>query len=172
MKAGKGFTLVELVIVLVVLGVLAVVALSRYINLGSDARIAALEQVMASAHAANDMVQLKAKMPSYASRPAEDRDDLTDVDLDGDGFFETRLKCGFLDNTDVAKRLTYSDDRIVYNDDDKALVYFGLDTDPDEIEASQCYFVYRQSYGTTNVSQCNPDDEDYEPQYRMVTTGC
>lgn len=38
MKAQKGFTLIELIIVIVVLGILAVTAAPQFINFGSDAR--------------------------------------------------------------------------------------------------------------------------------------
>jgi MSHA pilin protein MshA len=43
MKRQGGFTLIELVVVIVILGILAVTAAPRFLNLQSDARASALE---------------------------------------------------------------------------------------------------------------------------------
>jgi len=43
MRGNKGFTLIELVMVIVILGILSVVAIPRYINMQKEAQVAAAE---------------------------------------------------------------------------------------------------------------------------------
>ena len=52
MRRQSGFTLIELVVVIVILGILAVTAAPRFINLEGDARLAAVEGVAGAAASA------------------------------------------------------------------------------------------------------------------------
>ena len=59
-KAQQGFTLIELVVVIVILGILAVTAAPKFIDLTSDAREAAMDGVKGSIESAVSLAQSKA----------------------------------------------------------------------------------------------------------------
>jgi len=52
MRGNKGFTLIELVMIIVILGILAVVAIPRYINMQTEAREAAAEAYIGALNSA------------------------------------------------------------------------------------------------------------------------
>ncbi|GKQ97486.1 prepilin-type N-terminal cleavage/methylation domain-containing protein [Aeromonas hydrophila] len=60
MKKQAGFTLIELVIVIIILGILAVTAAPKFLNLQDDARKAAADGVKASLQSASQMIYSKA----------------------------------------------------------------------------------------------------------------
>ncbi len=79
MKRQGGFTLIELVVVIVILGILAVTAAPRFLNLQSDARISALQGLKGAMDGASGIVYGKAAIQGVDSSPSTD-DPAPDVD--------------------------------------------------------------------------------------------
>ncbi|GLP97379.1 type IV pilin protein [Paraferrimonas sedimenticola] len=75
MKQQKGFTLIELVVVIIILGVLAVTAAPKFINLQDDAKVSALSGAKGALQSANNLVHAK-----YQIEKANGTHNGTDVD--------------------------------------------------------------------------------------------
>ena len=76
MKRQGGFTLIELVVVIVILGILAVTAAPRFLNLQDDARDATLEGLKGAITGASGIVYGKAAIAGIESQSAAAGTDL------------------------------------------------------------------------------------------------
>ncbi|MGK0674752.1 MAG: prepilin-type N-terminal cleavage/methylation domain-containing protein [Halothiobacillaceae bacterium] len=86
-RAQSGFTLIELIIVIVILGILAAIALPKFLNLQRDARIAQLAAMEGSMKAAAAIVYGKALATGADTASADvtfpiNADGVTSVTLD------------------------------------------------------------------------------------------
>jgi MSHA pilin protein MshA len=70
MRTSQGFTLIELIVVIVILGILAATALPKFVNLGGDARRSVMKGVEGSMRAANAIVYAKAAVAGSQSAAA------------------------------------------------------------------------------------------------------
>lgn len=55
----QGFTIIELIVVIVVLGILAAVAVPRFANVGTEARMATMQGVAGSMNSAKEVIRAK-----------------------------------------------------------------------------------------------------------------
>lgn len=165
MQKSKGFTLVELVIVIVILGILAITAAPKFLNLSSDAKISTVNGVKGALQSANAIIYSKAVLAGEHKKASGS------VTVDG---VAIALVNGYVaaTATEVQKVLdieggftvaqgtavTYemgADDVAVTTAD--VIIYTG--TAP--VAASACLLVYKAAASATT-----------KPTYQLVTSGC
>ena len=168
----KGFTLVELIIVIVILGILAVTAIPKFINASDDARQNTVEQLLGQIQSTVEMNR------GYANVKGKGTGDQV-VSLEEIGDFS--FSDGFPQNKSEATtpnlfffdlmNITQSVKTIVESNDTQRVISYGdlttYETDTvsrigfgsDDLTAGSCYVEY--SLNALNV-----------PEYDIVITGC
>jgi len=166
MQKSKGFTLVELVIVIVILGILAITAAPKFLNLSSDAKISTVNGVKGALQSANAIIYSKAVLAGVHKKDTgatvaveggtvalaygyvtDTADEVKKVlDLEG-GFTVIQATAGSYASSEGNVAVAATD----------VLIYTGAAP----TEASACMLVYTKATSTTT-----------KPTYKIVNGGC
>ncbi|MFV8462591.1 prepilin-type N-terminal cleavage/methylation domain-containing protein [Vibrio campbellii] len=171
LKSRKGFTVIELVVVIVVLGVLAAIAAPRFLNLSSDAQIASLHGLGGSVKEANQLV--------YSQAVIERQEKLFAGSVTFNGT-EVKTQWGYITPTydNIVKVINFSSEPLTHDTDIPQEDWGVYDRPTTKDGKKILYFTPR---GTENI---HPDTSTFclfhysllstlsEPQYYYSAKGC
>jgi MSHA pilin protein MshA len=163
----QGFTLIELVVVIVILGILAATAAPKFIDISSDANKTALEAMGGTILSGAKLVYGKSIIQGVQNQA------LANIDIDGDGIDDVEVKYGYPSanrKTGIANAVELGDDW-AYGDTfgggafyvtRSSLVGFsGITNNNIPITGTKCYLSYKP-----------PSAAEQSPTVTYITNGC
>lgn len=139
----KGFTLIELVIVILILAIMAAIGVSRFISLGTDARKGSVNGMRGAINGA--VLLARAKYKASGSSGSSVSMDGSSVDVDSAG-----VPCAGADGIQAA--LFASDGFTASTSGSACSGSATTDFQPDEGGSSTCKVTYDESDGSVSVT--------------------
>lgn len=167
MNKQKGFTLIELVVVIIILGILAVTAAPKFINLQSDARASTISGLEAAIKGADSLVHSKSliagneKVASTATVPPTVTVDAADTKVTLNYGHATAVWTGSLANIlDISAATAGTTAEWLYKEDSttKSIYFYpqGQKDPTAATDAGTCYVQYVNAltaYGPISVNK-------------------
>ena len=165
MQKQNGFTLIELVVVIIILGILAVTAAPKFINLQSDARASTLQGFKGALQGANTLVFSKAAIQG------EEGEEAGSVKIDANNTTVNSV-WGFLKNAKADIILAVDVDTESTNPE-----WIIEDTPSVTTTLADSIVIYPADYPPSNTSKCwveylQPQAKGSLPQYNIEDSGC
>jgi MSHA pilin protein MshA len=142
---NKGFTLMELIIVIVVLGILSALAIPKFANVNTDAKKAVVKDLAGSIRSSANIVRSKWLVL--------DDINITQVTLDGDNVtVDTTTGFPTADANGIAKAVNYDTNKFTFDASSGCFKYNNLDT------CKACYTLdttNKKITVTTTLTDCH-----------------